>query len=356
MACSISHCLSHASYTCFFGIEQIPLSTFALNTKKLGRGGQGVVFLCKIKSTPPGFTPRFPQLSCGKEYALKTLHFAATTPKHQVVRIVEQYKKEYEIGSQLNHPNIVKYHRVFIGLNDQGQQVGVFLLMDYVPGQDLYRGPPLNQDEIWSVFQQITGVLVHLQSKGVTHGDIKLENLMLCSDRSVVLIDFGSAEVAGQKRALAGTAFYMPPLCHLEKDLWALGIVIAELCRCSVIPIELCDDEEIIEYISQQKPLLLEDLDQYWFSQLVRGYCLNTVCTPSAQQLADRMAKICREYQTEMADGEYLLLGEMIDQIDGEDSLPEQDRVLAPIQLDAAFKAQLCSCGKKGMSNGQRLK
>ena len=51
-------------------------------------------------------------------------------------------------------------------------------------------------------------------NSGVVHRDIKLENVMIHSDFSIILIDFGYGKVIKNEKKLnryCGTPYYMPP-------------------------------------------------------------------------------------------------------------------------------------------------
>src|SRR5207247_2329061 len=88
-------------------------------------------------------------------------------------------------------PNIV---RVF----DIGEGEGLFFIsMEYIDGAELRsligRGDAVTLSRFLSVFGQLCSVLAYLHSQGTVHSDIQPSNLMLDSQGTLKLIDFGVA-------------------------------------------------------------------------------------------------------------------------------------------------------------------
>ena len=74
----------------------------------------------------------------------------------------------------------------------------------------------------------------YMHSMGMTHGDIKPDNLLLGADGQVRLCDLGSAQRCGADdmmiRTVGTPAFFSPEMCDgrpysaRAADVWALGI------------------------------------------------------------------------------------------------------------------------------------
>ena len=79
-----------------------------------------------------------------------------------------------------------------------------------------------------------------MHSRKVIHRDIKTQNVFLTSSNTIKVGDFGISKVLESSTQVAmtvvGTPYYMAPeACQSmpytsKSDIWALGIVIYELC------------------------------------------------------------------------------------------------------------------------------
>lgn len=91
---------------------------------------------------------------------------------------------------------------------------------------------------------QIKNGILDLHRNGITHGDIKLENIMIDSDYNIKIIDFGlSDDFEESVTAIGGTDEYFDPclkkkinnrqpitkIDRLKADLWCFGITICIL-------------------------------------------------------------------------------------------------------------------------------
>lgn len=100
------------------------------------------------------------------------------------------------------------------------------------------RGRMVEREALFVAAQLVLG-LGHLHGHRIAHRDVKLENVVMGSDGTVSLIDFGlSAHFPGDRRAfdVVGTDHYMPPemlqrgMGHsLPTDWWQLGCLLFEL-------------------------------------------------------------------------------------------------------------------------------
>ncbi len=191
--------------------------------KQLGQGGAGVVY----KAT---------DAQLARTVAIKVLNVEANMAADKLAR----FRSEARSVARLNHPNIVT---LFDYSEEQGQP---YLVMEYVPGQDLWAldnsfSPNLMPTEkVLTIVDDILAALEYSHQKSVIHRDLKPENVMVTPDGQVRVMDFGLARIEGQSRLtqqglVAGTASYLAPELALGEpgdhrvDLYALGVIMYEL-------------------------------------------------------------------------------------------------------------------------------
>lgn len=97
----------------------------------------------------------------------------------------------------------------------------------------------MSEPEIKSIFRQIVSAVAHLHKHGIVHRDIKDENVIIDSNGSVRLIDFGSASYVKPNRkfqSIVGTLDYAAPeiLKGLSytgppQDVWTCGTLLYTL-------------------------------------------------------------------------------------------------------------------------------
>ncbi len=154
--------------------------------------------------------------------------------------------REIHVLETLDHPNIVKIYDCI----DTGKQV--VIVMECVLGQSLkdyladIADHKLPEKEGAAMFLQIVSAVNYCHAKGVSHRDLKLENILLGTDmRTVKLIDFGFSiwvKKEGKLKVFCGTPTYMAPeiISRPEyegppTDVWALGVILYVLL-CGQFP------------------------------------------------------------------------------------------------------------------------
>ena len=149
----------------------------------------------------------------------------------------DRFLQEYEIVAGLKHRNIVRIYD--LGVADDH----AYIAMEHFPQGDLRQRmkAPLEPATVLHYLEQIASALDAIHSVGVLHRDLKPANVMLRSDGSLCLIDFGlakanelDAELTGT-REIFGTPYYMSPeqghaeLIDARSDLYSLGVVFYEM-------------------------------------------------------------------------------------------------------------------------------
>jgi serine/threonine-protein kinase len=155
---------------------------------------------------------------------------------------VKMFRAEARAAAAMNHPNIVHIYDVAV-VNDQP-----CIVMEYVQGRTVrevmrIRGSaerqPLPPHRVAEIGRQMCRALAYAHRSNVIHRDVKPSNILLASDGSAKLMDFGiSKALETGNEALTeakGTPQYMPPeqiLGHEidgRTDLYALGISMFEM-------------------------------------------------------------------------------------------------------------------------------
>eukprot|EP00028_Trichosphaerium_sp_Am-I-7-wt_P000306 CAMPEP_0168530280 /NCGR_PEP_ID=MMETSP0405-20121227/14558_1 /TAXON_ID=498012 /ORGANISM="Trichosphaerium sp, Strain Am-I-7 wt" /LENGTH=270 /DNA_ID=CAMNT_0008554461 /DNA_START=93 /DNA_END=902 /DNA_ORIENTATION=+ len=197
------------------GVPPIPdiIGSYSISSKVLGVGGNATVRLGQHTHT-------------GKPVAVKIVDIS-----NEAVR--ERTYQEAEVLRKLRKaPNVINLHGV--------QEVGdvFYMFMDFVRGGTLFNliqhHGRLDEEEARQIFRSMVHAIESCHSKGIVHHDIKLSNILLASNRSVRLIDFGLCATRGEDdgliREYAGSPLYMAPEIFsvqphdLAADIWSLGI------------------------------------------------------------------------------------------------------------------------------------
>ena len=144
--------------------------------------------------------------------------------------------KEFEIGMQLEHPNI---RRTFGLENVDG--LGRVIVMEYVDGaslDELLASGSMTQADVRGVMRQIACALEYMHSKQMYHRDLKPSNILVSHSGNVVkIIDFNlsdSEEFVVLKNP-AGSLRYMAPEQQVPgarpsavADIYSFGVILKE--------------------------------------------------------------------------------------------------------------------------------
>ena len=191
-------------------------------TEKLGEGGMGVVY--KAEDT-----------KLKRPVALKFL--APHLLRDEEGR--KRFLREAQAAAALDHPNICTVYEI-----DEADG-RTFIVMAFLEGRTLSKkitDGPLKLPEAISIAIQMAEGLEAAHEKGITHRDIKPDNVMLMkgSRGLVKLMDFGLAQLAESSKltregTTLGTPIYMSPEQALgeptdsRSDVWGLGVVLYEM-------------------------------------------------------------------------------------------------------------------------------
>ncbi|XP_051136043.1 mitogen-activated protein kinase kinase kinase 18-like [Andrographis paniculata] len=155
-------------------------------------------------------------------------------------------QREESLLSQLCCPYIVKCFGSDISRENGKHVFNVFL--EYVSGGTLFdlikkRGGRLEESAIRFYLRRLLCGLDYLHRKGIVHGDVKPQNILVAGDGGLRIADFGCSRWLGRgdsdAQALAGTPAYMAPeVARSEEqgfaaDIWALGCTVIEMATGS---------------------------------------------------------------------------------------------------------------------------
>ncbi len=182
--------------------------------REIGRGGFGVVWEAKDREL-------------GRRVAFKAVRASARRDLCE-----ERLLREAEAAARLSIPNIVTLHDV--GRSEHGPYLVLELLEGKTLAERLGRGA-LPVPEAVRIGVEVAKGLAHAHAHGVVHRELKPENVFLCEDGQVKVLDLGMAHAFGHRRVSGGTPAYMAPeqLAGAPEDertdVFALGAILYEM-------------------------------------------------------------------------------------------------------------------------------
>lgn len=198
--------------------------------RELGRGGMGIVYEAE-------------QAQPRRTVALKMLRAEAATPS-----LLRRFEREAQVLARLQHPGIAQVYDA--GSQRVGDTVLPYFAMELVRGEPLThyverRGASLR--ERLELLARVADAVQHAHLSGVIHRDLKPSNILVTSDGSPKVLDFGVARVTESDTLhstqhtvlgqLVGTLAYMSPEqtrgapdeLDTRSDVYSLGVVAFEV-------------------------------------------------------------------------------------------------------------------------------
>ncbi|XP_035224761.1 cyclin-G-associated kinase-like, partial [Stegodyphus dumicola] len=226
--------------------EVVEIEKQKLRVKRvIAEGGFGYVFVAQ-------------DISTGVEYALKRLLAGDNDTSKTILREIKFLKK------LSGHPNIIKFYNA-ASIEKEHSEHGkaeYLLLTELCTGGPLVdainaRQSPLSCAQVIQIFYQTCSAVQHMHSQKppIIHRDLKIENLLIGTDKKIKLCDFGSATTKSYspdntwtaiQRSLVEdemckntTPMYRPPEIldtynnypiNEAMDIWDLGCILFLLC------------------------------------------------------------------------------------------------------------------------------
>jgi|GEM_PF-1311923 len=195
--------------------------------EKLGKGGKGIVF--KVEDT--------------LEENFKAIKMVPSPIADSPVDF-KKLKHEVNVASRIIHPNVVKV----LGLEEQEGKY--FIVMEYIEGRSLEQvladsdDYKMGETPVLEVMKKLAMGLDGIHKSKVIHRDIKPSNIMVTSDGSVKILDFGISyrvtqsmtELVGEENRTGTLPFMAPEQLsthygreNQQADIWGFGATMYRL-------------------------------------------------------------------------------------------------------------------------------
>jgi predicted Ser/Thr protein kinase len=204
------------------------LGKYAID-RVLGRGGCGIVYLAT-------------DAQLNRKVALKLMHRGSGSDTKEAAHEIDRFVREAQVSAKLRHANIVSIYEA--GSAD-GQH---YIAMEYVEGTSMDKWRKSGSITIRQqvrVLRDVALAVHHAHEQGVTHRDLKPQNVMIDVKVKPYVTDFGLAKKAGGdgadasltiEGAILGTPLYMSPeqakgkkTVGKRSDVWSLGVMLYEI-------------------------------------------------------------------------------------------------------------------------------
>eukprot|EP00928_Gymnodinium_smaydae_P043529 TRINITY_DN29143_c0_g1_i1.p1 TRINITY_DN29143_c0_g1~~TRINITY_DN29143_c0_g1_i1.p1 ORF type:complete len:654 (-),score=150.78 TRINITY_DN29143_c0_g1_i1:37-1974(-) len=253
--------------------------------KRLGKGGQGTVYECTKSS------------GGGQTLAVKLVDL--TKPAYVNLKGKNNLRREINIMRQLFHPRIVNLHDAFWAESE------CFIVMDLACGGDLHtkieREAEDSEDDVFkglggaeeasrNVTRQLLDGIAYMHSHGISHRDMKLENVLITGSKPFVrsasaslpdgeaapeeLLEVKIADLGLSREmddgpvkmaTMVGTPDFVAPEVLEQNydqraDLWSLGVMVyAMLCGAFPFSLKMADlkperHKQVVSQVKSCKP------------------------------------------------------------------------------------------------------
>lgn len=169
-----------------------------------------------------------------KTFAVK--QFRKRGPNENEKEYVKKITAEFCIGSTLHHANVIET----LDIIQEGS--AFYEIMEFAPNDlfNIVMSGRMSRDEIACCWKQMLDGVNYLQSMGIAHRDLKLDNMVLDERGILKLIDFGCTVVVKyphenkihRSKGICGSDPYIAPEQYIAPDydatltdVWSCGIV-----------------------------------------------------------------------------------------------------------------------------------
>lgn len=214
-------------YTVEVGDTKFTILKRYQNLKPIGSGAQGIVCAASDVVT-------------GQNVAIKKL----SRPFQNVTHAKRAYR-EFKLMKLVNHKNIIGLLNAFTPQRTLEEFQDVYLVMELMDA-NLCQVIQMDLDHermSYLLYQMLCGIK-HLHTAGIIHRDLKPSNIVVKSDCTLKILDFGLARTAGTTFMMTPyvvTRYYRAPEVILgmgykeNVDIWSVGCIMGEMIRGAVL-------------------------------------------------------------------------------------------------------------------------
>ena len=230
---------------------------------EIGRGGMGAVYLAQRADEV-----------FHKQVAFKILRPGFTTPE-----LLRRFQREREILAGLGHPHIA--HLLDGGTTEEGWP---YFVMEYVEGKPITHycdEHKLSITERLKLFRAVCAAVQYAHQNLIVHRDLKPSNILVTSNGTVKLLDFGIAKLLSDQGEQAadftrtGIHLMTPEYASPEQvkgeaittavDVYSLGVVLYELLTGHrPYRIEARVPHEVARIICEEQPIRPSTVISQW--------------------------------------------------------------------------------------------
>ncbi|CAG9315579.1 unnamed protein product [Blepharisma stoltei] len=247
-------------------------------TETIGKGAYGEVKLGRNKHT-------------GNTVAVKVISKEPLDARSET-----RLRREINILKLITHESILRLESVYETANE------LFIVTDYISGGSLFtwlkdREFSIRENVAKKIIKDLANALEFLHSNGIIHRDLKLENILIETDKDrnlkPILIDFGLSCILGPhqySQESVGTLKYASPeilsrIPYRESvDIWGLG-VIAYILLVGRMPFYGKNDQDIATRILK-KPIDLEGKNFCNISEAAKDVIKNLLTRRPANRIS----------------------------------------------------------------------
>lgn len=133
----------------------------------------------------------------------------------------------------MEHPNLCTYLDIARGKHER-----IIVVSEYKGASLNEISQAISHEKVYKIACQIALALKYIHGRGITHGHLSLDNILVDSNFNIKLYNYGLSYMTGQGKDVSfpiGLPKYLSPETILggggpASDLWTLGIILLELC------------------------------------------------------------------------------------------------------------------------------